>query len=54
MFLYMIPVTSLLHEFMSVNFQKNLAVMGGWLMIVAFGPGGMALAARVVNRPASN
>lgn len=54
MFLYMIPVTFLLHEFMSVNFQKNLAVMGGLLMIVAFGPGGIALEARVVTQPASN
>ena len=54
MFLYMIPVTFLLHAFMSVNFQKNLGVMGGLLMIVAFGPGRIALEARVVPKPASN
>jgi uncharacterized membrane protein YphA (DoxX/SURF4 family) len=54
MFLYMIPVTFLLHEFMSVNFQKNLGVMGGLLMIAAFGPGRIALQARVSPVPASN
>ena len=43
MFFYMIPVTFLLHEFMSVNFQKNLGVMGGLLMIAALGPGRIAL-----------
>ena len=43
MFFYMIPVTFLLHEFMSVNFQKNLGIMGGLLMITAFGPGKISL-----------
>ena len=46
MFLYLIPVTFLLHEFMSTNFQKNLGIMGGLLMIAAYGPGRLALAAR--------
>lgn len=54
MFFYMIPVTFLLHEFMSVNFQKNLGVMGGLLMIAAFGPGRIALEARVAPAPATN
>jgi len=44
MFLYMIPVT-LLHGFMSTHFQKNLGIMGGLLMIAAFGPGRLAVSA---------
>jgi putative oxidoreductase len=44
MFLYMIPV-SLLHDFMSTHFQKNLGIMGGLLMIAAFGPGSLAVSA---------
>ena len=54
MFFYMIPVTFLLHEFMSVNFQKNLGLMGGLLMIAAFGPGGIALGLRFASGPATN
>jgi putative oxidoreductase len=54
MFFYMIPVTFLLHEFMSVNFQKNLGIMGGLLMICAFGPGRIALEARIGVAPATN
>jgi len=54
MFFYMIPLTFLLHEFMSVNFQKNLALMGGLLMIAAFGPGGIALGLRFASGPATN
>jgi putative oxidoreductase len=54
MFFYMIPVTFLLHEFMSVNFQKNLGLMGGLLMIAAFGPGRIALEARIASAPATN
>jgi uncharacterized membrane protein YphA (DoxX/SURF4 family) len=54
MFFYMIPVTFLLHEFMSTNFQKNLGVMGGLLMITAFGPGRIALEPRVAAEPATN
>ena len=54
MFFYMIPVTFLLHEFMSVNFQKNLGIMGGLLMITAFGPGRIALEARIGVAPATN
>jgi uncharacterized membrane protein YphA (DoxX/SURF4 family) len=54
MFFYMIPVTFLLHEFMSVNFQKNLGLMDGLLMIAAFGPGGIALGPRFASGPATN
>ncbi|HEX3121114.1 MAG TPA: DoxX family protein [Candidatus Acidoferrum sp.] len=54
MFFYMIPVTFLLHEFMSVNFQKNLGVMGGLLLIAAFGPGRIALQLRVAVAPVTN
>jgi putative oxidoreductase len=54
MFFYMIPVTFLLHEFMSVNFQKNLGLMGGLLMIATFGPGKIALQQRVASAPATN
>ena len=54
MFFYMIPVTFLLHEFMSVNFQKNLGIMGGLLMIAAFGPGGIALVPRSASQQATN
>lgn len=43
MFLYLVPVTFLLHEFMSTNFQKNVGIMGGLLMIAAMGPGNFAL-----------
>lgn len=45
-FLYMVPVTVLLHDFMSTQFQKNLGIMGGLLMIACFGPGTWALSRR--------
>jgi putative oxidoreductase len=47
MFLYLIPVTLLLHDFMSTNFEKNLGIMGGLLMIAAYGPGRFALRSRI-------
>jgi len=53
MFFYMMPVTFLLHEFMSVNFQKNLALMGGLLMIAAFGPGKIAIEPRIASTSGS-
>jgi putative oxidoreductase len=47
--LYLIPVTAVFHDFWAqqdmaaqmelVNFLKNVAIMGGLLLIVAFGPG---------------
>ncbi len=48
-FLFTIPVTLVFHNFWAadaaqvqmqqINFLKNLAIMGGMLMVVAFGPG---------------
>jgi putative oxidoreductase len=50
MFLYMIPVTFLLHDFMGTQFEKNLGIMGGLLMIAAFGPGRFALSTAYASR----
>jgi putative oxidoreductase len=50
MFLYMVPVTFLLHDFMGTQFQKNLGIMGGLLMVASFGPGRFALAAAYTSR----
>ena len=50
MFLYMIPVT-FLHDFMGTQFQKNLGIMGGLLMVASFGPGRFALGAPCTRRP---
>jgi putative oxidoreductase len=50
MFLYMIPVT-FLHDFMGTQFQKNLGIMGGLLMVASFGPGRFALGALYTRRP---
>jgi putative oxidoreductase len=47
MFLYLMPVTLLLHDFMSTNFEKNLGIMGGLLMTAAYGPGRFALRSRI-------
>jgi len=48
-FLFLIPVTLVFHNYWAVDaaqqqmqmiqFMKNLSIMGGMLMIVAFGPG---------------
>ena len=43
MFFYLIVVTAFLHRFMSTDFQKNLGIMGGLLMVAACGPGRLAL-----------
>jgi putative oxidoreductase len=48
-FLYMIPVTGIFHAFMSTQFQKNLGMMGGLLMVACFGPGRVALGRRPEN-----
>lgn len=47
--LYLVPVTAVFHDFWAqqgmaaqvelVNFLKNVAIMGGLLLIAAFGPG---------------
>lgn len=52
-FLFLIPTTLLFHNFWAsppeqvvaqrTNFLKNLAIMGGMLMVWALGPGGYAL-----------
>jgi len=45
LFLWMIPVTWIFHnpsggQDQLIHFMKNLAIMGGMLMLVALGPGG--------------
>jgi putative oxidoreductase len=52
-FLFLIPTTLLFHNFWAsppeqyqmqqINFLKNLTIMGGMLMVWAFGPGRFAL-----------
>jgi len=49
LFLYLIPTTFLFHNFWTmsgmdrydntIHFEKNLAIMGGLLLLAAFGPG---------------
>lgn len=53
LFIFLIPATVMFHHFWSVpaseqqdqmvHFLKNLAIMGGLLMIVAFGPGPLSI-----------
>lgn len=61
LFLFLIPVTVIFHGFWNIEdatarmneqraFMKNLAIMGGVLMIAAFGPGPLSLA----RKPASS
>ncbi len=60
MFLYLIPVTLVFHHFWTLegmqrqmqmtNFLKNLAIMGGLLMLFAFGPGPFSVDRRI-RRP---
>ena len=50
MFLYLIPVSFLLHDLMGTQFNKNLGIMGGLLMIAAFGPGRFALSSAYAAR----
>jgi putative oxidoreductase len=52
-FLYLIPTTFLFHNFWAVegadridtmiHFEKNLAIMGGLLLLAAFGPGAYSI-----------
>ncbi|MBI5159803.1 MAG: DoxX family protein [Micrococcales bacterium] len=59
--LYLIPVTVVFHGFWSytgmdrmiqtVNFMKNLAIMGGLCHVFAFGPGRISLDDRVRGEP---
>ncbi len=56
LFLFLIPTTVIFHNFWALqgmermdnmaHFLKNLAIMGGLLMVVAFGPGPLCLDAR--------
>jgi putative oxidoreductase len=45
MFLWMIPVTIIFHVAtgQTVEWEKNLAIMGGLLMVAVLGPGGFSL-----------
>jgi putative oxidoreductase len=54
LFLFMIPVTLIFHAFwglpdanaaqmQQIHFLKNLAIMGGMLMVYAFGPGTLSV-----------
>lgn len=48
LFLYLIPVTLLFHvipggQVNQVNTMKNLAIMGGLLIVAAMGPGGLSV-----------
>ena len=53
MFLYLIPTTFVFHNFWAMqgaarldnemNFLKNLAIMGGLLMVSAYGPGRLSI-----------
>ena len=48
LFLFTLIVTPIFHAFWSdpgeqVNFLKNLAIMGGLLYVMAYGPGNMAM-----------
>jgi putative oxidoreductase len=53
LFLYLIPTTFLFHNFWAfqgmdridpmIHFEKNLAIMGGLLILAAFGPGAYSL-----------
>ena len=52
-FLWLIPTTFIFHKFwgidpktaqqMQIHFLKNVSIMGGMLMLVAFGPGAWSL-----------
>ena len=45
MFLWMIPVTIVFHVStgQTIEWEKNLAIMGGLLMVAVLGPGGLSL-----------
>lgn len=60
-FLFLIPTTLVFHVFwgsldaqaaqmQQINFMKNVAIMGGMLMVVAFGPGGYSIDALHARR----
>jgi putative oxidoreductase len=43
MAVYLVPVTLYCHDFMSTQFNKNLGIIGGLMMIAAYGPGRLTL-----------
>lgn len=45
LFLWMIPVTVIFHVMtgQTIEWEKNLAIMGGLLMVAVLGPGGFSL-----------
>jgi putative oxidoreductase len=59
LFLYLIPTTVLFHNFWALHgmeqqgnmahFMKNLAIMGGLLILQAMGPGAYAVDSRTAN-----
>jgi putative oxidoreductase len=60
LFLFMIPTTATFHNFWAfegmerqmqmIHFMKNLAIMGGLLSVVAFGPGRFSLGRQGSNQ----
>jgi putative oxidoreductase len=62
LFLYLIPVSLVFHDFWAytgmernmqmAHFFKNVAIMGGMLLLTAFGPGGYSVDSRVEERQA--
>jgi putative oxidoreductase len=59
LFLYLIPTTLIFHNFWAVqgvehqmqmvNFMKNLAIMGGLLMVASKGPGPISIGKQAAN-----
>jgi putative oxidoreductase len=60
LFLFMIPTTLIFHtnfadQNQMIHFLKNVAIMGGLLYVVAYGPGALSLDARRTEvRPATD
>jgi putative oxidoreductase len=62
LFVYMIPITLLFHNFWAmqgmeridnqIHFMKNLAIMGGLLLLASFGAGGCSVDSKCAPRPA--
>jgi putative oxidoreductase len=49
MAVYLVPVTLYCHDFFGTQFNKNLGIIGGLMMIAAYGPGRWALSPRVIS-----
>jgi len=62
MFLYLIPTTVIFHNFWTLqgpargesqgDFLKNIAIMGGLLMVSAYGPGRLSIGGRSATKQA--